>query len=293
MKTSNRKTKTKSKYKTKTKIKTKTKTKTKSKSKSVTKQSNFKKDKFIYELEVNPSNENTKHIQNALKTFRLFLYYYNIYHIKNNKNQTGNLSIKDTDILKSNNHKVFFICITTIPYTNHPFLLYGFFKNNKFKIMIPLGNKGGQVNIKLIKNKLKPMKSLDKIALLHLLQSSLKIREFNIFKYTTKLINTSESLYNCSNIKVCRDSITKIRKMEIYENQKILLSHEIYTQIKDIIYKHLKKYFEYLKSNKLKEAKDYLIKYFSKIYYDTKPLLGHLLIFIDIYKLIYDIKKSI
>lgn len=242
--------------------------------------------KLIYEKGITPSNDNFKHLQNVFKSFLIFL---NKFSIK----QGVTLQIIEKQQLNGLNNKLFFFCVITKPFTNHPFIIYGFYGNNKYKIMAPLGNKGSQFSITNVKHKIKHMKTLDKLALLKMLDSILKIRESNIFIYTKKLINTPESLYNCANIKMCEKSLKEIYKMNISTSEKIIKSNKIYIEIKSIILENLNKYFNYLKENELLKAKEFLISYFSKIYIDTKPLLGHLLIFIEIYKLIDIIKKKV
>ena len=51
---------------------------------------------------------------------------------------------------------------------------------------MPMGNQDGQVNIKVIKKKVKTMNSLHKMALYYLLENTIKIRERNLFVYTEK-----------------------------------------------------------------------------------------------------------
>ena len=81
--------------------------------------------------------------------------------------------------------------------------------------------------------------------------------------------------------------------MDIPYNQQTELMNAVYGKIKEIIFAHLKKYFKLLKTHKFNEAETYLKTQFNNIYYNTKGIMGHLLIFIDVYKLIETIKKNI
>ena len=246
--------------------------------------------KILYELSNKKSTDNNKHISNVITVFQDFINYYNNT-IK--KKKYDYISIDKTIFLDSLNKKVFFILITTYPYNNHPFLVYGFYNNTKFNVLMPMGNQDGQVNIKVIKKKVKTMNSLHKMALYYLLENTIKIRERNLFVYTEKLINTPNSIYNCSNIFICQKSINKIAKMNIDTSQKIHLQNKIYLEIKEMINKHLKRFFELLRSGKHKQGKEYLVKKFNEIYYNTSGIMGHLLIFVEVFKLIDEIKISL
>ncbi len=226
-----------------------------------------------------------------MSVFNLFLNYYNNTICKTP--HTNSVRISETKLEETLNKDAFFISITTIPFNNHPFMVYGYYNNTILKILIPLGNKSGQINIRHVGTLVSKMASLDKLALHHLLRSTLTIREFNIFKYTKKLIDTPDSIFNCSNIKACQESTVKIHKMNITQTQKNELINKVYIQIKDIILEHLKRYFKLMKSNKFADAESYLKTQFNNIYYDTKGIMGHLLIFIEIYKLIETLKKNI
>jgi len=252
---------------------------------------NKKKTKLIYELDVKKSSTNLGHLRNVMYVFTLFLDYYNQ---KISKKATHNyIKIDDKKVNETLKKDAFFISIATVPLNNHPFVAYGYYNNTSFKILIPLGNQPGQVNIRHVKPMVNKMKSIDKLALHHLLRSTLTIREVNLFKYTKKLINTPDSIFNCSNIKACQESIIKIHKMDIPYNQQTELMNAVYGKIKEIIFAHLKKYFKLLKIHKFNEAETYLKTQFNNIYYNTKGIMGHLLIFIDVYKLIETIKKNI
>ena len=245
--------------------------------------------KFIYELKITNSKNKTQHREKVIKIFEKF----KIHYINEICKKTINiLQTKNVKLIESINKKKFFIIVTTNPYQNHPFILYGDYADDEFKILIPLGHKVGQIDIKKIKKLLKHMNSFDKLALFHLLDNTLEIREKNIFVYTEILRNTPSSLFYCNNIIVCKDTIGKIQNMNIEYIDKIRLSDSIYSKIKNIIVKHLTRYFELLKDNKYTEAREYLVFNFKKIYYDTKELTGHLFIFIEIYKLIDELKKS-
>ena len=245
--------------------------------------------KFIYELKITKSKTKSEHREKILNNFQKFKSHYIEVICKKTINT---LQTKNVKLIESLNKKKFFIIITTYPYQNHPFILYGDYHDNKYKLLIPLGHKMGQIDIKKIKKLIKFMSPFDKLALFHLLDNTLKIRERNIFVYTEKLINTSGSLFYCNNIKVCKDTIVKIHKMPIDYIDKIKLTEKIYLKIKNIIISHLTRYFELLKEDKYTEAKEYLSFNFNNIYYDTKELTGHLFIFIEVYKLIKDLKKS-
>ena len=130
-------------------------------------------------------------------------------------------------------------------------------------MLFPIGNKPGQVNFEIIK-KIKNV-NRDKLTLLHLL-TSIDLREKSLYVYTYNKINSQESIFNCSNIKVCRDNLLKINKMNIDDREKNNLYDRAQIKIKEIITRNLQKFIKYLKDGNYKEGKIFLINYFSQIY---------------------------
>ena len=129
-----------------TKIGKRNKKKSKSMSKKNVNSLILKKNQLIAKILVTPRSTKQEHLKNVIKKFNEFIISYN------KKYNEGNyLVIKDVNILESLNPNIFFCCVQTIPYINHPFIIYGFLKQNYFKVLFPIGNKPGQVNFEIIK----------------------------------------------------------------------------------------------------------------------------------------------
>ena len=194
------------------------------------------------------------------------------------------LTITNYEKKESKDKTRFFIFITTRPYNNHPFSVFGRYNDNFINIMIPIGNKKGQIVFRDIKKQLKEFDMLEKEALYKLLKFSLKIREFNFISPA----NTKE--INCSNIKSCQEEINFL-----FKNNKQYNINIIFAKYQNKVLKIIKNYFKLLKNKKYVEAKQYITgkpTSLKNMFYNYKDIIGHLIIFIELYKCLDDIKET-
>ena len=250
------------------------------------------KKKFIYEFEVTNKLTKPQKIEYSLKLFNIFLNFY----LKMNKKKNSKaklLHLKTYKKTESSDKKHFFIHAITVEENSHPFSIFGTYSENIIYIMIPIGRNVGQYDLNKIKTNINLLSVLQKFALFNLLKLTIKLREENINKYTLKLIN-------CLNIKPC------VNELKMYKKKGIIMPNSQISKLKTKYYnniaKQLKTYMGLLKKNECYKATNYLLKNTEKNiclknYFvstkDSKELIGHLKIFIDIYKTIYLLKKSI
>ena len=278
--------------------------------------------KFIYEFDISHKSlkTNSDKKKHALKIFNQFITLYRKANLKRDMSYPL-LTIKSYILKESRDKKHFFYNILTNPYNNHPFSLFGTYEDKMIYIMIPMGNSIGQFDINKIKKEIKTLTSIKKLGLYHLLNLSMKIRESNFIKYT------KNDIYNCMNIIEC-DKEVKLFKSnknltpEIYN--KLQLKYSV------MIQNSIKTFFSLLKKGKYILAKDYITKdninininsnskksksirkkhnhtkskskprnikkniCLKNLLYNSKDTIGHLLIFIEIYKCIDIIKDTI
>jgi len=190
--------------------------------------------------------------------------------------------------------------------------------------MIPMGNSPGQFDIKKVKTEIKSLSSIKKLALYHLLTLSIKVREISFGKYS------KDDIYNCMNITPC-DTYVNILKRE--NRLTTDLYSKLRTKYALMVQKSIKTYFSLLKKGEYTIAKDYITKdnvninigkskmsksktktkrkskksrksksksknikknlCLKNLLYKSKSIIGHLLIFIEIYKCIDIIKNTI
>ena len=183
-----------------------------------------------------------------------------------------------------------------------------------------MGNSLGQFDINKIKKEIKTLSAIKKLGLYHLLKLSIKIRESNFIKYT------KTDIYNCINITECD------REVKLFKANK-RLTPELYNKLQlkyaSMIQNSIKTFFSLLKKGEYTIAKDYITKdnvnintiskkskgksikkskgksksksikktkkiiCLKNLLYNSKETIGHLLIFIEIYKCIDIIKDTI
>ena len=285
--------------------------------------------KFIYEFDVSHKSLKTKidKKKHALKIFNQFLTLY----IKENTKKDRNypLLTPTSYILKeSNDKKHFFYNIITNPYNNHPFSLFGTYDDKIIYIMIPMGNSIGHFDIRKIKKQIKTLSSIKKLGLYHLLNLSIEIRKESFVKYNKNDIYNCKNILECdkqlkqlkNNKQLTLDLYNKLQiKYSLLVKNSIknffnLIKKGKYNIAKDYITKdnvnidilnnkqsyskkskqRTKKNNKSNKSNKFNKSnkikKNICLK---NLLYNSKDLIGHLLIFIEIYKCIDIIKDTI
>lgn len=250
------------------------------------------KNKFIYEFEVKQEFTKINKIKFAILLFTKFLHYYLKMNIKKNSKATL-LHLKSYKKIESSDKKHFFIHAITVEENSHPFSIFGTYSDNIIYIMIPIGGKIGQYDLTKLKNNINELSIIQKFALFNLLKLTIKLREANINKYTLKHIY-------CLNIKSCVNEINSYKKKGVVlpKSQINKLTNKYYK----IIAQQLKTFMGLLKKNEFEKATYFLLKDTKKNiclknYFlnstNSKELIGHLKIFIEIYKTIYLLRNSI
>lgn len=267
--------------------------------------------KFIYEFDVSHKSlkTNSDKKKHALKIFNQFLILYRKENLKKDRSYPL-LTITSYILKESRDKKHFFYNILTNPYNNHPFSLFGTYDDNIIYIMIPMGNSVGHFDINKIKKEIKTLTAIKKLGLYHLLKLSIKIRESSFIKYTKK------DIYNCMNIRECD------REVKLFKENKRLtpaLYNKLQLKYASMIQNSIKTFFSLLKKGNYTIAKDYITKdnvnintiskksksklksikktknniCLKNLLYNSKDTIGHLVIFIEIYKCIDIIKETI
>ena len=258
-----------------------------SKKKSKKKSKKELNETFIYEFKTKNKITNIKKSQTvAINIFNQFLINY-IYINQKKKKLFPKLTILNYELSDSKNKNTFYYFITTTPYTNHPFTIYGNYNSDTIYIIIPVGREIGQFNIKKIKKEIKKISYEKKIAIKKLLEYTIRLRKYNFLNQKKE----NNQFFNCMNLIECKKKINIIKKKKDFKNE-IELKSKVYNEEYKKINNNIKIYFNLLKSKKLDEAKKYLLN-IKKLYIQPKDIIGHLAILIEIYKLLIDIKELI
>ena len=264
--------------------------------------------KFIHEFKITDKTVTTKPkvIESAKHFFKIFLSYYIQQNTKIDSTY-NNINIDSFNLKESSNKKHYFIQVLTFPSINHPFTIFGTYNNKIVYIMLPIGGGIGQYSIRKLNKEINTMTVLEKLASYNLLKNTLLIRESNFITYGKK------DYFKCMNIKYCNEKIYDFKKKNIYTPS---IGDDIYKLSILNINTNLKNYFKLLKQNKFILAKEYLTKdnidikskksskskktskskkniCLKNVFYNSKDIIGHLLIFIELYKCINEISNNI
>lgn len=189
------------------------------------------------------------------------------------------------------NNNVYYIYVYTKPLNNHPFLIEGNIHNDYFFIYVPFGEKHGQVDINTIM-KLQDLFTANEIQGLYLLLLKIiEIRQHNI------IANPQFSIFKCENIKNCAILLKNI-KMNMYPPDKRReiaqkLAHPFIEKGKAIIINYfamLNKYnfddaYQYLGKSNNTKSKFWHKQRIDNYFINNRQIIGHLEIFISLYKL--------
>ena len=187
----------------------------------------------------------------------------------------------------------------TTPFNNHPYLFVrqraeeNTENNNEVIILNPLGNKEKQISDEELLKYNDSFDELERNMLVLYLRKNITYRK-NI------LLENNFSILQCSNITNCVRKNSEIRKMKISFEEKEQLMERYESQYYEKGKKIIDSYFNLLEDNDFEEAKAFLKgnkgKYFNKTRLNTffknnKKVVGHLEVFIGIYKLLNVIKN--
>ena len=240
-----------------------------------------KNTQFIYQFNIKEVKTKKEKIEVCLAFFNKFLGYYKK-KFPNFKNVIVN-SMKKKD---STDRKHFFIHLFTRPLNNHPFLLFGTYSAKYIKIMIPMGGDKGQFDINSVRKNINELSILEKLGLYHQLTTTIKLRETNFMNY-------SKTHLACSNIFKC------VEEKNIKRINNVVEFNKLQKKYTDDIMRDIRKYILLVKKEKYDLAKNYLTKNskshicLKKKLINSKDTIGHLLIFIEVYKTLETLRTNI
>ena len=249
----------------------------------ITYQSKSKKqnEQFIYQFSIKDVKTKKDKIDTCLSFFNKFLGYY-----KKKFPNFKTISVNSIKKKESTDKKHFFIHLFTSPSNNHPFLLFGTYSTKYIKIMIPMGGDKGQFDINKVRKNIKILSVLEKLGLYHQLMTTIKLRETNFMNYSKKYLS-------CSNILKCIEE----KKNKGVNN--VVEYNYLQRKYTNDIMKDIKKYIFLVKKGNYDLAKSYLTKNsnehvcLQKKLINYKDTIGHLLIFIEVYKTLESLKQTI
>jgi len=187
----------------------------------------------------------------------------------------------------------YFLMLTTNPNTNHPFLLFANLDDNKIYIIRPIGKERGQVEIPVVVDAISQCNTIEKFALYFAVDRSIYMRK-NAIIYVPQF-----TLIDCSNITNCMKKMHEIDKMNISKSEKTKKAIKYEEFYKNKAIEFLQYYFTLLENASYDEAYLFLkgnhATYYKKqrlntFFKDTKIIIGHLQIFIELYRLLNYLK---
>ena len=202
--------------------------------------------------------------------------------------QNPNLKYKEHIRKKSNYYDL--LIIYTRNDNNHPYLIYRNNKRKEIKMLLPLGDGLGHLPFSAIENNIGDFTGTELKILRYYVKKNIEHRR------NTLLTSKEFSILHCDNMTGCVRETNKIYKMRISKSERdeLISKEKIKYMNKGV--KLISKYFELLDSKDYKEAFLFLRgdkgKYFNKtrmntFFKDNKQIIGHLQVFINLYKL-YD-----
>ena len=187
----------------------------------------------------------------------------------------------------------YFLMLTTNPNTNHPFLLFANLDDNKIHVIRPIGREHGQVEIPIVFEAVAQCNAIEKFALYFAVDRSIFMRK-NAIVYVPQF-----TLINCNNITNCMRKMHEIDKMNISKSEKLKQVAKYEEFYKNKAIEFLQYYFTLLENANYDEAYLFLkgnhATYYKKerlntFFKDTKIIVGHLHIFIELYRLVNYLK---
>lgn len=182
----------------------------------------------------------------------------------------------------------YFLMLITNPNTNHPFLLFVNLDDNKIWVIRPIGKDQGQVELSIFFAAIPQCTPVERFALYLFTDRTINIRK-NAILYIPQF-----TLIDCHNITNCIRKMHEIDKMKISRSEKISKATKYDAFYKQKAGEMLQKYFTLLEGGEYDDAflflKGKTDKYFGKerlntFFKDTRIIIGHLQIFIELYRL--------
>ena len=181
--------------------------------------------------------------------------------------------------------------------TNHPYLIYSDITTNTIKFLLPFGNGAHQVETTYLDNAIlnDELNKFDYMMLFIFFQQNILVRK------NTMIRIDQFSLLSCHNISNCTKKMNEINKMKINQVKKKQLKEKYITFYQNKAVKFLTKYFLLLENQEFQEAFMFLRgergKYKGKerlntFFKNSKNLVGHLQVFINLYKYMFTTKDK-
>lgn len=179
---------------------------------------------------------------------------------------------------------------------NHPYLLYFNLDDIIITFLIPFGGDYKQVDYITYMNAIPETNYIERTAIYILIEKSILIRKIGIVD------SRQFSLINCTNITNCIKKMREIDKMRISQIEKTEQKAKYSDYYLNKAIDFLKYYFVLLEQQNFNEAMLFLkggdAGHFGKqrlntFFKNTKPIIGHLEIFISLYQLFHYTKSSL
>lgn len=205
------------------------------------------------------------------------------------------LVLDNTEIIHTNGLQCYIFY--TYPFNNHPFMMFSLSLSlagskesatTDYTIAIPLGNRVGQVNINTLYPLIPYLTVIERHALFQLIIKSIVVRQKNL------VMHPKYSVLNCYIINECVNEINRIAISSESSSKKQVLIDQTEKFFFDKIRLLLDHFFSILQEGRFEDAMKLLRgeynRFFRKqglteIFIDSKDLIGHLEIFIHLYKL--------
>lgn len=190
-----------------------------------------------------------------------------------------------------------YAALLTRPNTNHPIIIFANVNESIMYLIRPFGKDPGQIGLdeleRMLDSRYKDMINKAEYYALYLaFQESIRQRKREL------IYNDRHSLLKCSNIQACvskQRELARKRGITHAERDREMKKWNEYYEKKSV--RFMEKYFKLLDDREYDEALMFLKggdtkKYFGKqrldtFYRNTKNIIGHLQIFIDLYQFVY------
>ena len=218
--------------------------------------------------------------------FKTFLLRYSD-SLKGHDNTFPLLVLENTETIQTNG----LVChiFYTYPFNNHPFMMFSSLKSpTDYTITIPLGNRVGQANINTLYPLIPYLTVTERNALFQLIIKSIVIRQKNL------VMHPKYSVLNCYIINECVNEINRI----VLSSESASKKHELVDKTENFFFDKIRllldHFFVILQEGRFDDAMKLLRgeynRFFQKqglteIFINSKDLIGHLEIFIHLYKL--------
>lgn len=195
------------------------------------------------------------------------------------------------------NPNIIITIMVTKTNTNHPYMIYSDISTSTINFIIPFGNGAYQVDTPYLDSAVanKELKKVEYLILFLFFQQNILVRK------NTMIRIDQFSLLSCHNISNCTKKMNEINRMKISQVKKKELKEKYIVFYQDKAVKFLMKYFALLEDQDYQEAFLFLRgergKYKGKerlntFFKNSKNLVGHLQVFINLYKYMFKMKEG-